>query len=1408
MLKSIQAQLYTYTKYGHKQGLQMSSVRALTQSEDGMLWIGTDGSELFNFDGKEFSSFEGNEKFLFHHTANFYSSDDQIYVASRYQGFFKVDPKKNTLSKVTPPTKLKGESHVYFENNGYAVFSTPCGIAIGSGKDHSYKKDFYNCDLQITDVINTADKSILLTNKGVFVTNGTGLITLRQWLNKDLKTSDFQFGYHFDSRIALFDSKAENWLEIVLDDKGKFFSISEYLKTSPFQEGDSIVAFDFNMNCEIGAAVSSSGDVYSINGLSKNEFKYQIKNSDENIDRPACLLVDKNGSIWIGSMNSGLYKLSKEPFTKLKILELYKRNDIALPYKTKNNEILISLFSNETHVLSQYGTFPSRKYNFTINSIASNEEALYLATNRGLKYMRSGEKGEITDLFFTNKNLTLVFQENNKLFVGIAGEGLLQLRAVGNSIQIVDTIPLPNNGEYIYTAQSTSNERAILFGTNDGIALLNLDTKKTSLVPIDYEKWGSYSGVSTKDAYGKCWFTLDRAIVCIDKRKVVRIIDATKYFKTNLLYTLVGDIYGNLYVGTNKGVFRVKIDRAGNVIEITQYEAKLGFEGYETNMRSQFIGEDAIYIGTVEGLFQISPELFERFPIPSNATIKNLQVDNENSKWFRLSINNPKTSEIKYIYRLKGRSDKWISLDTSDQIRFSDLSNGKYTLEVKASYDGIEFSKPSFHKFEINRPIWKSSIFVIIIIALIVGLNILLIRYNKAFDTTSLLDSKDTVIHLKMTPGILIFGFITVSAAHILAPILDTDLVFHAGPTLFTSFMLLSLFLLSLSSKSNGTEKQYFNTLLMIGLIIVQVHFLYELFVSDLHPFHIIGIVLVSMIVPYVLTELKQTVIYSILLLAVSLIFIKLIEHAVYSKVYFLIAIFVLSCLLIFISYLRYNSLEKLLFISGIVNKGNLPAIAFDKNGVIQYVSENISMFADIRHDKLLKRNISYLNNFVPFDEKYKETDVLREFEDGSKYLVPMRNVERQVRWVEWSYKQFTEELRVMIGQDVTERMELENTYELLVQNAEDFIYRCDVDGNFTFLNDISFEKLGYSKDELIGKSSVSIIDEAFKNEVQNYYNDHFVQRKTTSYREFPIRTKEGALIWVGQYVTTLFTPGSDSFVRGFIALARDITEIRTQQELIIDQRDNITASIHYAKRIQQNLLPHERMFANLFEDHFILYKPKDIVSGDFFWLEDTGDKLILALADCTGHGVPGSFMTLLGVNLLKTILVEDRIYDPGKILDKLDERLLEILPRGDNDSQVKDGMEITICAIDKYSNDMSFACAGSRFLIYRNSEFTMYKGDNKHIGDIHFDGFQNYQTNFLTVEKNDQLFLFTDGFQDQFGGPNDKKYSFRRLLEVFEDGIDRPLSDQKSALEHEFKNWIGFADQTDDLTIISVRKK
>ncbi|MDX2360478.1 MAG: PAS domain S-box protein [Crocinitomicaceae bacterium] len=1394
----------------------MASVLCVNQSSDGYLWIGTDGAELIRFDGQTFVEIHLPGQNNNHHIENISFDNSNVHFSSRYKGFFEYSPRKDTIIKLNNALKIGEALGVYRKEELY-YFVGSRSVYLRNGDDYSelIRLKSNQSSFTASNIIE-APRSVFIFNDNTCYRLVDGKAQkLNDWLNSSVdRIEEFQFGYPFEDKIIFTTKKADRWLEVNVDEFGELLSFKELNTPRILDEEESVISLSFNPKCASGGILTNAGSIYS---FSKKKLKVVAHNYTEALDQVQRIYTDFYGDFWIVSGSKGMYKVSLEPFTKIEMDETYQSGDISMPHRTVYGDIILSTYNNETFVGTLFERTPFKKFDFTVKAIQVIDGVYYIGSNTGIRLYHPSDYPNFEIAYLKNQNITFLLADGNTLWVGIAGKGLHQLNVSTGEITIIKAseIELP---QFFYTGEISNNQQSVYFGTNNGIYIYSKKDHVFSRLQYDLPRLGSYSGVSTKDIYGNSWFTTEGGLVGVDRQERVVVIEGDEYFKSTLFYTLNSDQLGNLIVGTNKGITILNMTEDCSVSGIQHYDDESGFLGYETNMRSQFQSGNSIFVGTIEGLFLINTEMLQERKTPLPPIVSHLgtskHFNSERSTGhdedvhplsFEFHVNHPRAGSILYSYRIVGSNTEWIELEEkTNNIQIHGLSNGQYELEVRASYDGINYSDSTIYPFYVNLPIWKSNWFIIVLTIIVVGLNIFLLNYYKSIDSGKLMSSKDIVVHLRMTPIILIFSAIIVPASEILAPVLVPDLTLNLAKSLTIGFILFTLYFLSLSAK-NTNKTHLYDTYLKIGFILVMADYMWEVYASHLHPFNIIGVVLISMMAPYILSKIKSTIIFALVILSIAICFVSILDDTIYPKTYFMIAMFVMSALTIFSSYLRYDSLEKLIFISSIINKGNIPAIAFNDKGVVTYASENISNFAEITHDEILGNNISILNNFVPFGDEFKSQDVVKDFVDGEKYLVPMENGDQEVHWLEWSYKVFGNNIRVLLGRDISEKMELENTYELLVQNAEDFIYRCDINGNFVFLNQICFTKLGYTKEELVGRFSLELIDEAYREEAAGYYESHFSQNKSSSYREFPIRKKNGEIIWIGQYVTTLYKAGSNSYITGFIAMARDITEIREQQYLIKDQRDAITSSINYARRIQYNLLPQEQQFEQNFEQYFIISKPKDIVSGDFYWMQKIHDKTVLVLADCTGHGVPGSFMTLLGFNLLNSVVLENGVTDPATILNDLDKKLKEYLPKGEGENTVNDGMEVTVCVFSDKSNELAYACAGSRFLVYDKSGFTMFKGDNKHIGDEE-ESFNRYNSHYTNFGGDYNLFLFSDGFQDQFGGPKDKKYSFRRLLELFESNIHLPLSEQQKMIESDFEQWIGKSSQTDDVTVISVK--
>jgi serine phosphatase RsbU (regulator of sigma subunit) len=265
--------------------------------------------------------------------------------------------------------------------------------------------------------------------------------------------------------------------------------------------------------------------------------------------------------------------------------------------------------------------------------------------------------------------------------------------------------------------------------------------------------------------------------------------------------------------------------------------------------------------------------------------------------------------------------------------------------------------------------------------------------------------------------------------------------------------------------------------------------------------------------------------------------------------------------------------------------------------------------------------------------------------------------------------------------------------------------------------------------------------------------------------------------------------------------------EVEDQKEIVEEKQKEILDSISYAKRLQQAILPPDNFITQFLPASFIYYQPKDIVAGDFYWMEVTDDKILIAAADCTGHGVPGAMVSVVCSNALNRTVKELKITEPAKILDKVRELVIETFERSQSD--VKDGMDISLISINKkLSPDkktiLQWAGANNPLWYYTLSEMKEIKANKQPIGKT--DQPIPFTTHTLELNTGDNIFLFTDGYADQFGGPKGKKFKYKQLNELLLANVNRSSNQQKEILRSEFLNWKGNLEQVDDVCIIGIK--
>jgi len=281
--------------------------------------------------------------------------------------------------------------------------------------------------------------------------------------------------------------------------------------------------------------------------------------------------------------------------------------------------------------------------------------------------------------------------------------------------------------------------------------------------------------------------------------------------------------------------------------------------------------------------------------------------------------------------------------------------------------------------------------------------------------------------------------------------------------------------------------------------------------------------------------------------------------------------------------------------------------------------------------------------------------------------------------------------------------------------------------------------------------------------------------------------------------------------------------EIEAQRDLVFASKEEITDSITYAQRIQAAVLPHKSYLDRLIPEYFVLFKPRDIVSGDFYWFKEVESSLVVVAADCTGHGVPGAFLSMLGITLLNELFVEGRSHNPGEILGQLRTKVKDMLAQeGDNRDQ-KDGMDMAVAIIDREKKELQFAGAynplylireraqlggkelpGETSFLSESHELFELKGDKQPIG-VHWEETE-FSTQLISLRDKDSIYLFSDGYVDQYGGGERKKFKTHKFKSLLLSVQSESMDMQKKLIEKTFEKWRGNVEQIDDVCVVGIK--
>lgn len=271
-------------------------------------------------------------------------------------------------------------------------------------------------------------------------------------------------------------------------------------------------------------------------------------------------------------------------------------------------------------------------------------------------------------------------------------------------------------------------------------------------------------------------------------------------------------------------------------------------------------------------------------------------------------------------------------------------------------------------------------------------------------------------------------------------------------------------------------------------------------------------------------------------------------------------------------------------------------------------------------------------------------------------------------------------------------------------------------------------------------------------------------------------------------------------------ALAEINSQLNVAYSEIEDQKKHIMDSIYYARRIQSAILPSLNLVGAHFKNYFVFYLPKDIVSGDFYWMNEADGLAMISAVDCTGHGVPGAFMSIVGFNQLNNAINVTKARRASDILNELNRGVILTLNENTSDTSIKDGMDLALCVFDFPNKKVEFSGANNPMILIRDNKFTKYKGNNFPIGAFEGAGVQLFTNHEIDIKEGDCIYLFSDGYADQFGGPDNKKFFSKRFEELLFEIHAYPMEDQKEMLRNRLFEWMGNNAQVDDILVIGIK--
>ncbi len=1191
----VSGQIYDFRRIDQEDGLSSANINVVFQDSRDYLWIGTDGGGLIKYDGISYEIFDQNKGL----SGEFITDivEDQrgnLVIGTKYNGVYIYDGLH--FFKEFNESNNKITSNLVFK-----AINTRKGIIVVTSHELFLIKPNYEINTllkfskpfkQINAAVEAKSGQLLLASENGVFSFEKGILTpfFPNEVNGRTTVSKSPNGKVFigtdKAELFTYENDKLSKPDIIKDNNGKPFSIKNVYVTK--RESKWLSSYDTKGVC------LSHGSFHVFFDKS-NGFDGDLVNS---------FFQDKTKNLYIATSATGLFVTSPQQFINFSNIEALSSSSAFCVFKNNDklyfsqdskfvNEVLFK-GTNEIKLLRKLPVQDSR-----VGFIDNNKKSVF-GCSEGLAILEKGGIRKI-DLrkFVNNEDLkvTSLFQnKEGEYFVGTFGHGLFIL---DKNFRLVTRIKRNMNfSDNVSTILELSNNNWYL-GSSDGLFILKRKKRKFYLTK---KIFADVISVGTKDSYGNFWFSGDKKLIFIDKNFNKKIYTEKNGLLSTLIYTLIANNEGDLLIGTNFGLAKVKIDGEGKIIYINNYNSKNGFTGLETNMRAQYKDEEGdIYLATVKGLYQCLGSYRTNFNENVKVKITGLALFNDSKKWEAsknhwenlppqgyifdendddltftyLTINNNISKNASYSYILEGlEKAKWSKPTQQRSINYSNLSFGNYTFKVRVVDNiGRPISPIASYAFRIEKPFYLSWWFIIGGIAIIYLVISLIFtktaKYNKDFvKNYAEADSSNEQFGLYF-----LFLGILIPLIDFIIEITNVREVETLQFNILVGIILIGVYLLSKKIKIIQNNLRY---LFALFLFIYAVETVRKMifFPNNIAAF-------LDFLVAFFLSySVFKTIRYYWLyvFLVFGLIIALYTSNAITREV---MVAFLYSCFIIAIlNQVRYivnlNAKDKFLFADNIVNKGTSLVLAVNKKGEVVYCSETIQQILGYNVDEVKGMNYWKLTEDDEFSTiNYKISEGL--------YIRKLKCKDGSYKFIQWKDSKYSDDLYVGIGQDVTEQVEVQNQYKKLIESASDMIYETDIKGYFTFINKFTEKLLGFSREEYIGKHFTSLIHPDYTEQVIQFYVNTSLDGDEIPFLEFPVLKKSGEKLWVSQKVS--LSRNTDGKVIGYAAIARDITILKNIEK---EQKNRQEKNELYNKTINKlvtKIYPEETSFVDILKE-------------------------------------------------------------------------------------------------------------------------------------------------------------------------------------------------------------------------------